>query len=270
MVQSGGEAVAVSNTVVGTAQTAFIPDAGILGGVPFNDYFAAFGQFFDHGLDFITKGGGFVLIPLSPSDPLYDPTATGPTANMMMLSRGTLSNPASDFTIDAFGNAVLNDGVAPAFNNNIGLLIDQSQTYGSHSTINVLVRQYDAAGIVTGKLITGAEDGNGSDRDLATFADMKVNAARLGIELIDMDVLNAPMIRADAVGKITFTPQQTVMYRSDLSIADIGASYDAANDPFVRWTQADADANCASSRRSATPSRPATPSSPTWATPRAR
>ena len=242
MVEMGGEAVEVSNTVVQTGQTAFIPDPGVLGGVPFNDFFVMFGQFFDHGLDFITKDGGFVLMPLSPSDPLYDPGAAGPMANMMMLSRGTLSNPAGDFTIDAFGNAVLKDGVAPAFNNNIGLLIDQSQTYGSHSTINVLVRQYDADGIVTGKLITDAEDGNGSDHSLAAFADMKVNAARLGIELIDMDVTDAPLIRADGVGKITFTPQQTVMYRSDLSIADMGAGYDAANDPFVRWTQAEADA----------------------------
>ena len=251
MVQMGGEAVDVSNSVVGTTQTAFIPDPGVLGGVPFNDFFAMFGQFFDHGLDFITKGGGFALTPLSPSDPLYDPGATGPTANMMMLSRGALSNPASDFTINPNGDAVLNVGqldadgnpIVPKFNNNTGLLIDQSQTYGSHSTINVLVRQYYADGNVTGKLITSAEDGNGSNHDLATFADTKVNAARLGIELIDMDVIDAPVIRADGVGKITFTPQQTVMYRSDQSIAGMGASYAAANDPFVRWTQADADAN---------------------------
>ena len=173
MVQMGGEPVEVSNTVVATGQTAFIPDPGVLGGVPFNDFFAMFGQFFDHGLDFITKGGGFVLMPLSPSDPLYDPA---PAQNMMMLSRGALSNPGSDFHTEG-GNEVLNDGVVPAFNNNTGLLIDQSQTYGSHSTINVLVRQYDAAGDVTGKLITGAEDGNGSDRDLATWADMKANAS---------------------------------------------------------------------------------------------
>ena len=188
---------------------------------------------------------------------------------MMMLSHGALSKPASDFAIDDTGNAVLNDGIAPAFNNNIGLLIDQSQTYGSHPTTNVLVRQYDANGIVTGKLITGAEDGNGSDRDLATFADMKVNAARLGIELIDMDVLNAPMIKADAVGKITFTPQQTVMYRSDLSIAAIGRLRRRQR-PVRAWTQADADANLCLQSQVGYARRPATPSSPTWATPRVR
>ncbi len=257
MLQMGGEAVAVSNSVVGTTQTAFIPNPGILGGVPYNEFFVEFGQFFDHGLDFITKGGGFVLIPLSPSDPLYNPSATGPTANKMMLSRGALANPASDFNIDGLGNAVLKPGVAPAFNNNTGLMIDQSQTYGSISTINALVRQYDSSGHVTGKLITSAEDMaavgvaptpeqiaafNRASHDLATWADMKVNAARLGIELIDRDVLDAPMIKADAVGKILFTPQHAVMYRSDTSIADT-AGYNAANDPFVRWSQADADAH---------------------------
>ena len=242
MEQMGGEPVEVSNTVVGSTQTAFIPNPGILGGVPYNEFFVEFGQFFDHGLDFITKGGGYVLIPLSPSDPLYDPTASGPTANMMMLSRGALSNPASDFVIDSLGNAVLNPNAVPAFNNSTGLLIDQSQTYGSHSSINVLVRQYDADGIVTGKLITSAEDGNGSDHNLATWADMKVNAARLGIELTDVDVLDAPMIRADAIGRIMFTPQHAVMYRSDTKVDDT-TGYNAANDPFVRWSQADADAH---------------------------
>lgn len=71
---------------------------------------------------------------------------------------------------------------------------------------------------------------------------MKVNAARLGLELIDLDVLDAPLLKADAVGQILFTPQQTVMYRSDTSLAAT-AGYNAAHDPFVRWTQADADAN---------------------------
>ena len=49
-----------------------IPNAGVLGGGKFNGWLVAFGQFFDHGLDFITKGGnGTVPMPLSPSDPLW-------------------------------------------------------------------------------------------------------------------------------------------------------------------------------------------------------
>ena len=40
------------------------PDAGL--SAPFNSWMTFFGQFFDHGLDLITKGGsGTVFIPLT-------------------------------------------------------------------------------------------------------------------------------------------------------------------------------------------------------------
>ncbi len=50
------------------------PDEGL--SAPFNSWFTLFGQFFDHGLDLVAKGGnGTVFIPLMPDDPLYDPTS---------------------------------------------------------------------------------------------------------------------------------------------------------------------------------------------------
>jgi hypothetical protein len=48
------------------------PDNGL--SAPFNSFFTIFGQFFDHGLDLISKDGvdnGFVFIPLATDDPLY-------------------------------------------------------------------------------------------------------------------------------------------------------------------------------------------------------
>ena len=46
------------------------PDEGL--SAPFNSWFTLFGQFFDHGLDLVAKGGsGTVFIPLQPDDPLY-------------------------------------------------------------------------------------------------------------------------------------------------------------------------------------------------------
>ena len=48
------------------------PDEGL--SAPFSSWFTIFGQFFDHGLDLVTKGGsGTVFVPLQPDDPLYDP-----------------------------------------------------------------------------------------------------------------------------------------------------------------------------------------------------
>ena len=53
------------------------PDEGL--SAPFNSWFTLFGQFFDHGLDLVAKGGsGTVFIPLAQDDPLYDDVDTQP------------------------------------------------------------------------------------------------------------------------------------------------------------------------------------------------
>ena len=69
------------------------PDEGL--SAPFNLWFVFFGQFFDHGLDLVQKGGsGTVFIPLQPDDPLFNPDRRhsehgrrGP--NFMLLTRAT-------------------------------------------------------------------------------------------------------------------------------------------------------------------------------------
>ena len=61
------------------------PDEGL--SAPFNSWFTLFGQFFDHGLDLVNKGGsGTVFIPLQPDDPLY---VEGSHTNFMVLTRAT-------------------------------------------------------------------------------------------------------------------------------------------------------------------------------------
>ena len=55
------------------------PDAGL--SAPFNAWMTFFGQFFDHGLDLVNKGGsGTIFIPLQPDDPLYRPGQPRPTS----------------------------------------------------------------------------------------------------------------------------------------------------------------------------------------------
>ena len=161
------------------------PDEGL--SAPFNSWFTLFGQFFDHGLDLVNKGGsGTVFIPLQPDDPLYDPTS--PT-NFMVLTRATVS--AGEDGV--MGTA---DDVRPV--NTTTSFVDQNQTYTSHSSHQVFLRQYalDADGdpVATGKLIEG---GNGG---MATWADVKAQALTLGIRLIDSDVGNIPLVAADQYG----------------------------------------------------------------------
>ena len=86
------------NTPTGTAAdgSLFInnvtPDNGL--SAPFNSLFTFFGQFFDHGLDLISKGGaGTVIIPLAPDDPLITvgPDGVANTGDEVPLNRAFMT-----------------------------------------------------------------------------------------------------------------------------------------------------------------------------------
>ncbi len=149
------------------------PDDGI--SASYNGWFTLFGQFFDHGLDLVQKGGaGTVYIPLSPDDPLYNPDS--PHTNFMAVTR--ISN----------GPDALN--VTTPW-------VDQNQTYTSNPSHQVFLREYEmVAGrpVATGRLLDG-------DRGLPTWADVKAQARdMLGINLTDADVGMVPLLRTDLYG----------------------------------------------------------------------
>jgi Ca2+-binding RTX toxin-like protein len=142
---------------------------------PSSALFTFFGQFFDHGLDFINKGGnGTVTIPLLPNDPLFGAAAPAPSA--MFMTRATLD-----------GNGDTTNSTAP--------LVEQSQTYGQRETTTFYLKEYkaDMSGELTGRLVTHA------DGTMATWADIKANAllapdglGGIGITLLDEHVLDIP------------------------------------------------------------------------------
>lgn len=142
--------------------------------LPENSLFTFFGQFFDHGLDFISKGGpDAILIPILPTDPLYVP---GGPFNFMPVTR-------ADLNVDDEGN------------NTTAPFIEQSQTYGSKASTTFYLKEYDVNGIATGDLVQGV-DGMG------TWADIKANAnlwarAQIGADpttemLTDLDIFDIP------------------------------------------------------------------------------
>jgi Ca2+-binding RTX toxin-like protein len=104
------------------------------GVAPGNSWLAYFGQFFDHGLDFIDKGaaGTKITIPLAVGDPLYRaPGTNGPDDRgntKITVSRANVSG------FDAAGN--------PEYINHTSPYIDQSQTYGSHDQMTALLRRW--------------------------------------------------------------------------------------------------------------------------------
>ena len=164
---------------------------------PFNSWFTLFGQFFDHGLDLVNKGGsGTVFIPLQPDDPLY---VEGSHTNFMVLTRATVTAGADN----VMGTA---DDIRPV--NTTTPFVDQNQTYTSHPSHQVFLRQYvlDANGVphATGKLIEGHGTGPGGTGPgaggMATWGEVKEQAKMLGILLTDQDVGAVPLLRTDAYG----------------------------------------------------------------------
>jgi Ca2+-binding RTX toxin-like protein len=186
------------------------PDEGL--SAPFNSWFTLFGQFFDHGLDLVNKGGsGTVFIPLAPDDPLFNPDLDGAdnilgtdddATNFMLLTRAS-NDPGPD---GIRGDNPATIGIDESaddiheHNNQTTPFIDQNQTYTSHPSHQVFHREYALNGlgnaVSTGKLLDGAHGG------LATWADVKAQAASmLGIQLSDHDVHNVPLLLTDDYGR---------------------------------------------------------------------
>ena len=187
--------------------TLFIPNVTTDVGLspPYNSLFTLFGQFFDHGVDQTVKGGGTVFVPLKADDPLRTVgpdaslnTARRPPRNQrfMVLTRGQ-NQPGEDGVLGT------DDDVQDA-NNTDSPWVDQSQTYTSHASHQVFVREYvnnaDGKPVSTGKLLGGPTGPTAGG--MATWATTKEQAATLlGLKLEDKDVLNVPMIAADPYGK---------------------------------------------------------------------
>ena len=171
------------------------PDVGL--SAPFNSMFTLFGQFFDHGLDLAAKGGGTVFIPLTADDPLF---VAGSPTNFMVLTRA-LNQPGLDGILadnPATGIDESADNVHEAMNSTTPF-VDQNQTYTSHPSHQVFLREYALNGaadpVSTGRLIAV----NGG---MGTWDAVQAQAATLlGIRLADTDVLNVPLLATDPYGK---------------------------------------------------------------------
>ncbi|WP_253905251.1 peroxidase family protein [Arthrobacter sp. H14] len=187
-------------------QTLFIPNVTTDVGLspPYNSLFTLFGQFFDHGIDQTVKGGGTVFVPLKSDDPLVaGPDHKFGTADdldrnlrFMVLTRGK-NQPGPD------GELGTPDDIQDALNTD-SPWVDQSQTYTSHASHQVFVREYvnnsNGRPVSTGKLLGGPAGPTAGG--MATWARVKSQAAsRLGLRLTDKDALDVPMIASDPYGK---------------------------------------------------------------------
>ena len=166
----------------------FVRNLNTLSGDPsLTGWNTIFGQFFDHGLDFLSKGGNITLLPgadgvlgtaddvrsaskivigLDPSDPLYSPGQT-----KLSISRATVLNPEAAGLDGQFRTAddILSPGsdgaygtaddilgpTDPLFENTTSPYIDQSQTYGSNDDVTNLLREWVLDPTQEGRYIPG-------------------------------------------------------------------------------------------------------------------
>ena len=133
-------------------KTLFIPNVTTDVGLspPYNSLFTFFGQFFDHGVDQTVKSGGTVFVPLQGRRPAgharpgrhrrHRRRGSAAASAFMVLTRAQ-NQPGPDGVL---GTA---DDVQNA-NNTDTPWVDQSQTYTSHSSHQVFLREYalNAAG----------------------------------------------------------------------------------------------------------------------------
>ncbi len=226
------------------------PDIGLSPG--FNSWMTFFGQFFDHGLDLVTKGkNGTVYIPLAADDPLYDKGADGIANNYVHVEDGGgnplfyVSDPALNpvgapppatttvntgfavmFSDDGFGadglvgtaddrpnfmaltraTVTLDANGVPQHENTTTSWIDQNQTYTSHASHQVFLREYalDAnnRAVSTGHLLDGSAATGSHDGAIATWGDVKAQAqSMLGLIMNDFNVHDTPLLKTDQYGK---------------------------------------------------------------------
>ena len=184
------------------------PDAGL--SAPFNSLFTFFGQFFDHGLDLISKGGnGTVFVPLAADDPLrtVGPDGIAGTGDevpdslaFMVLTRAT------DKSVQPGPDGILGNADDIHFaENTVTPFVDQNQTYSSSPSHQVFLREYgtlpNGRPYITGNLLSHT-NADGS-HTMATWADVKANALRIGIVLNDTtDLVNLPMLKVDDYGNL--------------------------------------------------------------------
>ena len=182
--------------------------------------FTLFGQFFDHGLDFLDKGGqgSKIVIALEPSDPLYRAPGTNgandPGNLTITISRAT---PDGYTVTDLHGRALSIAGAdgawgtaddvtgagadglygtaddahgamtqpkAATYTDHTSPYIDQSQTYGSDEQITMLLRKWEADPLHKGQFRASADllDGHQTQTySSSTFNDLGTGADGRGL-----------------------------------------------------------------------------------------
>jgi Ca2+-binding RTX toxin-like protein len=238
-----------------------------LGGDPsLTGWNVLFGQFFDHGLDFIGKGGNTingksskVYIPLALDDPFYRAPGTNgltdPGYTKLSISRATVDNPDAAGADGMFHTAddIQSPGILgptnPNYVNHTSPYIDQSQTYGSNDTVTNLLREW-VLDPTTGQYTPGMKllDGNTLEKawtqenpdgtfttthkTLPTLNELRAYLTATGRDDLSWDDINSLRVRDESGHVLDIDPVTNGLQSKDSGhtlIADFLPRLDAAH-----------------------------------------
>jgi Ca2+-binding RTX toxin-like protein len=146
--------------------------------------------------------------------------AAGTTRSALVDTiNANLTNTGITASLDGSNRLVLTPQYLHESVNTISPFIDLSQSYGSDPSKTAFVREYDSNMQVTGNLVSG--DGNVGATGMSTWLAIKVNAARLGIILHDVNVTDTPMVRLNADGSVFIGEAGTIQEGGWLVARDV-------------------------------------------------
>ncbi|WP_330114233.1 peroxidase family protein [Pseudomonas sp. JS3066] len=204
-------------------------------------WFTLFGQFFDHGLDFIDKPSktATITIPLAPDDPLYGSIGPdGQPVHSLTIHRASVGS------VDAAGN--------PQYRNLDSPYIDQNQTYGSDASVTQLLREWVADPANPGQFRAGARlfDGttlsdeaawtlNGvlTHQTLPTLNELRAHIVATGRDDLTWDDLANFRVRDDAghvLDADSSTPGVQVVLTREALLLDMNPHFDDAHIDVAR------------------------------------
>jgi Ca2+-binding RTX toxin-like protein len=189
---------------------------------PSNGFFVLFGQFVDHGLDFIGKASGQTIkIALASDDPLYGMLGPdGQPVHEITINRATVASMGPD---------------GPNYVNHTSPFIDQSQTYGSHEQLTNMLREW-VKDPVTGQYHAGMNlfdgqtlatawtkaDGTTTHNTLPTLNEFAAHVVATGRDALTWeDVLD--LRNRDASGHVTSGTSGSAL------LLDMNPRFDAAH-----------------------------------------
>ncbi len=185
-----------------------------------SSFMGFFGQFFDHGLDFVKKGvDGLVYVPLNPSDPLY---AQATQANVPPGFLASRTNTAS-VTFGAGGSNTVLQNLLGANG------VEGRVSFAPITGVAALGATAGGNVILNGKLITIPASNGGAGGDAAVLAAFNAVKGETGVTA-----------SLDALGRLVLTPLAGASFNTISPFIDLSQSYGSISDHTVFLKEYDA------------------------------